>query len=65
MSDYENVREFDCVACGRHIIRFCAPDDTPLCAPCLTLPGWFRDPAIRASIDPDHDGQPAGRKEPQ
>jgi hypothetical protein len=50
----ERETEFDCIECGRHIVRLAAPADQPkLCAACITMPGWFRDPKLRAIIDPD------------
>lgn len=49
--------EFDCCECGRHIIRI-IPDGTgPVCGACIFMPGWFRDPEIRAVLDPSHDGR--------
>lgn len=44
--------EFDCIECGRHILRWGPPDD-PVCAECLHLPGWFRNPEIAAMLDPE------------
>jgi hypothetical protein len=48
-------QEFDCVECGRHIIRF-AGDGGVLCALCLFTPGWFRNEELREIFDPEHDG---------
>ncbi|WP_203158386.1 helix-turn-helix domain-containing protein [Methylobacterium aquaticum] len=50
--------EFDCCECGRHIVAIVATSvpTPPLCALCLTCPGWFRHPEVRAAIDPGHDG---------
>lgn len=54
--------EYDCCECGRHVLNFTdrAPLQPPLCAMCLGLPGWFRHPDLRATIDPDHDGRERG-----
>lgn len=51
------AEEFDCCECGR-LIRI-IPDllTGPICAACLMMPGWFRDPEIRAVLDPEHDGR--------
>lgn len=39
--------EFDCIECGRHIIRIISELNTPkLCAMCMHLPGWFNDPLL-------------------
>jgi hypothetical protein len=46
--------EFDCCECGRHIVAV-IPDKAPvppLCAECLTVPGWHEDPKLCAIIDP-------------
>ena len=59
----ERVQEFDCVDCGRHIILICGTRDTRICAICIALPGWFRDPKLREILDPDHDGREAFEKQ--
>jgi hypothetical protein len=49
--------EFDCTECGRHIIQICGPDPSTrfgLCAACLALPGWYKDPELRQRLDPDY-----------
>jgi hypothetical protein len=63
--------EFDCLECGRHIVRFApadaglaprfrAADKAPeLCAHCLFLPGWREDPRLVAIFDP---GAGAGKE---
>ena len=50
--------EFDCCECGRHIIVVVGviPDRLSLCAVCISMPGWFRDPRLREILDADHDG---------
>lgn len=50
--------EFDCCECGRHLTAITAKSvpEPPLCAVCVTTPGWFRHPEVRAAIDPEHDG---------
>jgi hypothetical protein len=52
------AEEFDCCECGGHIIRI-IPDPAagPLCATCIHMPGWFRDPRTRELLDADHDGR--------
>ena len=48
--------EFDCADCGQHIMVF--GDDRlpegPFCLTCLYMPGWFKDPKLRAIFDPDN-----------
>lgn len=51
--------EFDCVGCGRHIVRFAAPPGADTCAECTFSPGWFRDPELVALLDPDYRGPEA------
>lgn len=49
-----DVVEFDCCECGVHVFALCldrAPEP-PLCCTCLHLPGWHRDPQLRAIYDP-------------
>ena len=42
---------FTCVECGRSIIAIVWPKGQPnICAACLTVPGWFRDPQVRRII---------------
>ena len=49
--------EFDCIECGAHVFAFGrVPREMPLCATCISMPGWFRDPQLRAILDPEHDG---------
>jgi hypothetical protein len=46
--------EFICSECGAHVVAITA-DATPygaLCAHCLHMPGWFRDPRLVAIFDP-------------
>ncbi|WP_457798136.1 hypothetical protein [Methylocystis sp. S23] len=52
------TREFDCIECGRRIVSFglCPGADHSLCGMCLVNPGWFKIAAVRAVVDPDHDG---------
>lgn len=62
MSGYE----FDCVECGRHVVRYPVDlgNDQHLCGHCLTLPGWFRDAGLRKRIDPTHDGREVVERQP-
>ncbi len=56
--DAANDFQFVCCECGRHIIVLVGLVPEPrLCAACTMMPGWFRNPAIRAMLDPDHDGK--------
>ena len=57
--------EFDCFDCGRHIVLISGQMTTPpLCAACLFMPDWFKDPALREMLDPGHSGRnPADRDE--
>jgi DNA-directed RNA polymerase subunit RPC12/RpoP len=45
---------FDCVECGRHVLRFAPAPDVKLCANCVSMPGWFEDPEVCALFDPDY-----------
>lgn len=46
--------EFDCAECGTHIVALCDPDPRrKLCAHCITIPGWFRDPQLLELIAPE------------
>jgi hypothetical protein len=49
--------EFDCVDCGRHIVRMIlfAGEDGRRCAHCMHMPGWHRDPNIAKLLDPDYE----------
>ena len=52
-------REFDCCECGRHILSFGAQfGDLPMCAACIMMPGWFRDPRLAELLDPEHARNP-------
>ena len=53
--------DYTCCECGRAITLITSdePPEPPLCAACLMMPGWFRDPRIREILDPDHDGREA------
>lgn len=56
-------REFVCCECGRPIIQIIREEpgkESPLCAHCLMVPGWFRNPALRDVMDPSHDGREHG-----
>jgi hypothetical protein len=44
------------------MIRLTGPKMCGLCAACVMLPGWFRDPALRKHIAPDHDGRELAEK---
>jgi hypothetical protein len=44
--------EFDCPRCERHIVRFSRLDERRICAECLAIPGWFRDPHLVRLFDP-------------
>lgn len=42
---------FRCSECRRMIIHVCGPVvPFDLCGACLILPGWFRDPELRARL---------------
>ncbi len=57
MSD--KAEEFDCVECGRHIVRIIArPTEPKLCAECLMFPGWYKNPELRVLLDPEFAGAP-------
>jgi hypothetical protein len=56
MPEMKESREFDCVECGRHIVRFAAWDNEPaLCAECLFLPGWYKSPGLKQILDPTNE----------
>jgi hypothetical protein len=48
-------QEFDCIECGRHIVRITALRDMlpKLCGHCLTMPGWFRNPELHEKFAPE------------
>lgn len=51
--------EFDCCECGRHIVDVSGQGrEPPLCAECLHVPGWFRDPQLARILDPNGDCKP-------
>lgn len=54
----EPAHEFDCVECGRHIVVIAGPrSEFGLCAACICMPGWHRDPQLRRMLNPgDADG---------
>jgi hypothetical protein len=56
--DIERCQEFDCIECGRHIILIAGPAGTDKCGACQVHPGWFRDPAVAALLDPENDRKP-------
>jgi hypothetical protein len=51
-------QDFTCVECGRFICRIVPVDTNNLCAECIWVPGWFRDPELAKIVDPDHDRNP-------
>lgn len=53
----DHGNHFVCVECGRHIISLVRTGYEPLCSVCVTLPGWFKIPEVRAAIDPSHSGR--------
>jgi len=55
-NEYINEVEFDCNECQRHIVRFGGPvNQFHLCATCLFIPGWYKDPELRRRLDPGLD----------
>jgi hypothetical protein len=55
MSD-EISGEFKCVECHRHIVQVAGPvNQFHLCAMCMSLPGWSKDPILRKQLDPGLD----------
>lgn len=42
-----DVKEFDCIDCGRHIVAICPSREAPVCTTCIMVPGWFNDPELR------------------
>ena len=55
MTISDHSEEFDCIECGRHIIRIIATMKPPVCAECVHMPDWFRDAELRAMLDPEMD----------
>lgn len=53
-----SVREFDCADCGRRVFSIGGTPDESRCMTCVALPGWFRDPVLRAYFEPDGDWEP-------
>jgi len=47
------TREFICLECGTPVWRAIPLTDAEphLCANCLNLPGWFKDPKLRNILD--------------
>ena len=41
--------EFDCCECRQHVVAIVAEKapEPPLCALCVSLPGWHEDPKLR------------------
>jgi len=56
--------EFHCVSCGRHIISLGDASKAPECGLCDHMPGWFRNPELRAVMDPGHTGNPLDHFDP-
>lgn len=48
-----SATEFECVACKRYIYSVGGPPGIKLCASCAHIPGWYRDPVLRESLDSD------------
>lgn len=62
MSVAEHGREFDCVECGRHIIRVIhRPGELLICAECMFMPGWYTVPELRDILDPERRWWPRCR----
>lgn len=59
------VREFTCAEpeCGRRMWRLAGEQTYGLCAACLTMPGWHRDPELVKLLAPGKpfDSQPPTR----
>jgi hypothetical protein len=50
------IHEFECEACGRHIVRVSErPHEPPVCADCLHMPGWIFDPDLIRLLDPEYN----------
>jgi hypothetical protein len=51
---FDKTVEFNCAQCGRHIIRMVttSANDNETCAECTHVPDWFKDPKLRAILDP-------------
>lgn len=45
--------EFVCESCGRKVVHFGIRRPFR-CCPCMTMPGWYRDPGLAKRIDPDY-----------
>jgi hypothetical protein len=46
MNQAEELLEFDCPECGRHLFQLLG-DNHKLCGACRTMPGWHKQPDIR------------------
>ena len=57
------AREFDCTECGRHIIGFGPGWYVKLCAHCMFLPGWIRDPRLVKMLAPEGLELPAHERD--
>lgn len=58
MEDNQNVHEFDCIDCGRHIISLCGPAGEVRCASCLAMPNWFLNLELKRILEPDPGWEP-------
>lgn len=47
--------DFDCVECGRHIVRLHSSWPEKLCVECVHIPGWFKNPQLKAILDPTYE----------
>lgn len=52
------LRTITCAECPRMIVRAEGETSYPLCATCLSRPGWVRDPLMRWLFQPRADDAP-------
>jgi hypothetical protein len=48
----DRAYEFVCCECGQSVVAFIKTNDFCLCATCIMLPGWHRDPTLRRRLGP-------------
>jgi len=56
--------EFDCIECGRHVVRMVCMPNIELCGMCISTPGWHENAEIRAVVDPDYHRLRCGDPQP-
>lgn len=58
------LRTVTCAECPRMIVRADGETGYPLCAACLSRPGWIKDPLMRWLFAPRSDDPPEPPPQP-